>query len=169
MPLIHDAETWQRKLAALPLKSFRADETVLAAGTRTGQLLILKSGAVSVSRGGTTIATVSEPGAVFGEMSVLLDQPHAADVRTLEASQFHVADAVALMANDSAALLYVAMVLARRVDLANHALLELKRELATVEPVGLLDATIDKIQGLLGVIGEGYLRAGAGVSMFPPG
>jgi CRP/FNR family cyclic AMP-dependent transcriptional regulator len=167
--LIHDAENWQKKLAALPIASYRAGETVFAEGTRTGQLFILKSGAVSVSRGGTEIATVSEPGAVFGEMSALLDRPHGADVRTLEASQFHVADAVALLAKGSVALLYVATVLARRVDLANIALLELKRELSAGKPVGLIDATIDKIQGLLGLIGEGYLRAGAGASMFPPG
>jgi hypothetical protein len=29
-------------------------------------------------------------GAVFGELSILLDQPHTADVRTLQASEFYV-------------------------------------------------------------------------------
>ena len=169
MPLIHDAETWQRKLAALPLKSYGAGETVFAEGSKTGQLLILKSGAVSVVKGGTEIAAVAEPGAIFGEISVLLDQPHGADVRTLKPSQFHVADAVDLLTKDSAALLYVAMILAQRVDGANRALLELKREISAGEPQSLIDSTIGKIQGLLGAIGDGYLRAGAGVSMFPPG
>jgi len=36
----------------------------------------------------TEIAQVVEPGAVFGELSILLDQPHTADVRALETSQF---------------------------------------------------------------------------------
>jgi CRP/FNR family transcriptional regulator, cyclic AMP receptor protein len=36
---------------------------------------------------------VMEPGAVFGELSALLNQPHTADVRTLEASEFRVAQA----------------------------------------------------------------------------
>ena len=36
----------------------------------------------------TEIATVAEPGAVFGELSILLDQPHTADVLALETSQF---------------------------------------------------------------------------------
>ena len=40
---------------------------------------------------------VTEPGAVFGELSVLLDQPHTADVRAVTASQFHVADAASLL------------------------------------------------------------------------
>ena len=56
-----------------------------------------KSGAVAIVKGGTEIATVAEPGAVLGELSALLDQPHSADVRALEPSEFHVADAAALL------------------------------------------------------------------------
>ncbi len=168
MPPIDEAETWQERLAALPLASYGAGETVFAEGGRTGQLLILKSGAVSVVKGGTAIATVAEPGAIFGELSALLDQPHTADVRTLQSSQFHVAEAGALLAQDPVALLYVATVLARRVDYANQALLELKRELAAGEPPGLIDNSIDRIRGLLTAIGDGYIRAGTGLAMFPP-
>jgi CRP/FNR family transcriptional regulator, cyclic AMP receptor protein len=175
MPLIHDAETtsqsetWEQRLAALPVASYGAGETVFTEGTKTGKLLILKSGAVSIVKGGTEIATVAEPGAILGELSALLDQPHTADVRALEDSQFHVADAATLLAQDPVALLYVATMLARRVDFANQALLELKSELAAGEAPGLIDHTIGKIQGLLGAIGDGYLRAGTGLAMFPPG
>ena len=52
MALIHDREAWQSKLAALPLASYDAGETVFAEGTKTGRLLILKSGAVSIFKGG---------------------------------------------------------------------------------------------------------------------
>jgi CRP-like cAMP-binding protein len=169
MPLIHDAKTWEERLAALPLKSYGGAETVFTEGTKTGQLLILKSGLVSIVKGGTEIATVAEPGAIFGELSALLDQPHTANVRTLEPSQFHVADAVSLLAKDSVALLYVAMVLARRVDHANRALIELKGEIHAGESEGLIDGAIGRIQGLLSAIGDGYVRAGAGLSIFPSG
>jgi hypothetical protein len=40
----------------LPLATYRADEVVLAAGSRTGRLLFLKEGAVAVVRHGTQIA-----------------------------------------------------------------------------------------------------------------
>ena len=40
---------------------------------------------------------MSELLAVFGELSALLDQPHTADVRALETSKFHVADAALLL------------------------------------------------------------------------
>ncbi len=166
MAPIHDSEAWQERLAALPVASYGAGETVLAEGTKTGRLLILKKGAVAIVKSGTEIATVAEPGAVFGELSALLDQPHGADVRTLEVSEFHVADAAHLLA-DPAALLYVTLVLARRVDAANHALLELKSQIEAGAPPNLIEQTVDKIGGLLGAIGTGYLRAGAGYGGYP--
>jgi CRP/FNR family transcriptional regulator, cyclic AMP receptor protein len=112
----------------LPAVSIQAGETVLSADSTTGRLLILKEGKVSVEQEGVEIARVMEPGAVFGELSVLLDQPHTADVRALEASQFHVADAATILRIDPIALLYVATVLAQRLDSANRGLLELKRQ-----------------------------------------
>jgi CRP/FNR family transcriptional regulator, cyclic AMP receptor protein len=167
MTLIHDPEVWRQRLAALPLASYGAGETVFAEGTKTGRLLILKTGAVSIVKGGTEIARVAEPGAVFGELSALLDQPHGADVRALEASEFHVADAALLM-QDPAALFYVTELLARRLDLANQAFLELKIQIEAGEPPGLIEQTLDKIEGVLNAIGTGYIRAGVGIAGHHP-
>jgi CRP/FNR family transcriptional regulator, cyclic AMP receptor protein len=166
MALIHDPEVWRKRLAELPLENFAAGETVFAEGTKTGRLLILKSGAVAIVKGGTEIAAVNEPGAVFGELSALLDQPHGADVRTLEESEFYVSDAANLL-KDPAALLYVTMILARRLDAANQGLLELRSQIDAGAPPGLLDKTVDKIEGLLNAIGTGYLKAGAGFGGYP--
>lgn len=162
----HDAAAWQDKLAALPLARHAAGETVLAEGSKTGRLLILKSGAVCVVKGGTEIAKVTEPGAVFGELSALLDQPHTADVRTVEASEFHVADA-ALLLQDPAALLYVTTVLARRVDAANRALVELKGQVQAGASPREIEHTVGRIEKLLSSIGTGFIRAGAGYAGFP--
>jgi CRP/FNR family cyclic AMP-dependent transcriptional regulator len=92
------------------------------------RLLILKSGAVAILKDSIEIATVDEPGAVFGEISALLDQPHSADVRTLEDSQFRVADA-AQIANNPNAMLYLAKNLARRLVAADDILVDVKNEL----------------------------------------
>jgi CRP/FNR family transcriptional regulator, cyclic AMP receptor protein len=148
------------------VKSCGTGEIVFAEGTKTGRLLILKNGAVSILKGGTKIADVAESGAVLGELSALLDQPHGADVRTLKPSQFYIADATTWL-QDPAALLYVTMVLARRIDAANHGLVELKNQLEAGQPRSLLDTTLDGIQGMLGAIGSGYIRAGAGVAGYP--
>ncbi len=148
MPPKQDTEVWQRRLAAFPLASYGAGETVFSEGTKTGRLLILKTGLVSIIKGGTEIAQVAEPGVIFGEISALLDQPHTADVRTLEPSQFHVADAAAFLVNP-AALLYVATTLARSLDDTNQAFLELKAQLQAGEPPGLINKTVERIEGLL--------------------
>jgi CRP/FNR family transcriptional regulator, cyclic AMP receptor protein len=166
MALKLNAEVWKNKLAELPLARYAAGEAVFQEGTKTGRLMILKSGAVSIMKGEVEFAQVSEPGSVFGELSALLDTPHSADVLTLEDSEFHVADAEALL-QDPVALLYVTVVLARRIDAANQGLLQLKTMLESGEPVGLIDATLDKIEGLLSAVGTGFIRAGAGVSGYP--
>jgi CRP-like cAMP-binding protein len=166
MALIHDDGDWQSKLAALPCQSFDAGETVFAEGTKTGRLLILRSGAVSIFKGDVEFAQVAEPGAVFGELSALLDEPHSADVRALEKSEFYVADAAAFL-QDPTALLYVTVVLARRINAANQGLLQLKIMLEAGEPRGLIAKALDGIDGLMSAIGTGYIRAGAGFSGYP--
>ena len=93
MPLIPDPDLIEESLAALPLAKFQRGEVVLLAGSRSEQLLFLKTGTVAVVKDGIEIARVTESGAVFGELSVLLNQPHTADVRAVEPSQFHVARA----------------------------------------------------------------------------
>jgi CRP/FNR family cyclic AMP-dependent transcriptional regulator len=69
---------------------------VLVSGSRTERLLILKKGAVAIIKDNVEIAKVAEAGTVFGELSVLLDQPHTADACALEPSEFYIADATAL-------------------------------------------------------------------------
>jgi CRP-like cAMP-binding protein len=88
MPLIPDIAVFQRKLAGFPLATYQAGETVFTAGSMTGRLLILRQGAVAVVKEGVEIARVTEPGAVFGELSVLLDQPHTAEVRRWKPRSF---------------------------------------------------------------------------------
>ena len=149
MSLIPDKATFQNSLATLPVVTFQAGETVIADGSRTGRLLILRKGTVAIVKGDTEIAKVAEPGAMFGELSVLLDQPHTADVRALETSQFHVANATTLLTQNPIAVLYVATMLARRLDGANHALLQLKHQLLTGESQSEVAKTVSKMEGLL--------------------
>jgi CRP-like cAMP-binding protein len=145
-----DISAFQKSVAALPLATFRPNEIVLSAGSKTGRLLILKEGAVVIVEDGIEIAKVTEPGAVFGEVSALLDTPHTADVRALESSQFYVADANLLQ--DKAALRHVAAILARRLVDANEAFIELKRHLEVGKPRDVVNKAVEKIQELIGGI-----------------
>jgi CRP/FNR family transcriptional regulator, cyclic AMP receptor protein len=86
---------------------------------------------------------------VFGEQAVLLDLPHTADVRTLEQSEFYVADAPAMLAGDPTVALYVAAILARRLDAANRSFVEVKRQLQAGEPRSVIAKTVEKVAELL--------------------
>src|SRR4029078_13251038 len=145
MSLIPD-KTFQDRLATLPLTTYQSDQIVIADGSRTVRLLILKTGNVAIVKQGHEIAQVAEPGAVFGELSVLLAQPHAADVRTLETSQFHVADASTLLTQNPIAVLYVATMLARRLNGANHALIDLNNQLLALKRRSVVDQTVSKME-----------------------
>jgi len=160
MTVIPDKAAFQNSLAALGVVTYQPGESLIADGSKTGRLLILKKGTVAIEKEGREIAKVSEPGAVFGELSLLLDRPHTADVRVLETSQFHVANAAALVDQNPIAVLYIAKMLAHRLDDANHALLQLKSQLQAGEPHSVVAKTVNKIQGLLAVSGASLVYAG---------
>ena len=147
--LIPDFATFERRLAGLPVVKHGAGEVVLTAGSKTSELLFLRSGTVEVVKDGVQIASVNAPGSVFGELAVLLDQPYTADVRTLEQAEFYVADAPAILASDPTVALYVAAILARRLDAANRWLVAVKRQFQTGEPPSDIGKAIERVEELL--------------------
>ena len=152
MPLIPNTAVLQR-IMALPLATYQPGETVIAAGTKTGRLLILRKGVVTIEKDGTVIAKVTEPGAVFGELSALLNQPHTADVRTLETSEFRVARAE-LLEEDPVALMYVSAILALRLNLANQAVVELKSQIQLHHMIrSSIGKAVKKLEDLLSATG----------------
>src|SRR5262249_28640715 len=158
MPLIPNTAVL-KSIATLPLATYQAGETVLAAGTKTGRLLILRKGAVTIEKEGTVIAKVTEPGAVFGELSALLNQPHTADVRTLETSEFRVARAE-LLEEDPVALLYVAEILAQRLNLANQTVVELKSQIQLHHMIrSTIGKGVKKMEELLSATGADLVYA----------
>ena len=148
---ILDEAILQNSLASLPLVTYQPGETVIVEGSKTDRLLILRKGSVAIVKDDTEIAKVAEPGAVFGELYVLLDRPHTADVRALDTSQFHIANATTLLAQNPIAALYVATVLAHRLDGANHALIQLKNQLQAEEEHSVMAETVSRMEGLVAV------------------
>src|SRR6201986_89035 len=69
-----------------------AGTEVVHEGGRTGHLYVLIEGRLEVVKGDTVVASITEPGAVLGEMSVLLDTPHTATVRAASASAIYEID-----------------------------------------------------------------------------
>ena len=108
-----------------------AGTVLLSEGHTSGHIYVLAEGRIEVVRGQTQVAVVSEPGAVFGEMSVLLDTPHTATVRALsQATVYAYADAAAFLKSDPEVAFAIARLLAQRLNLATTYLVDLKRQYA---------------------------------------
>lgn len=129
------------------LETFAAGCDVIRQGDRTGCLFFLVEGTVEIFRDGVSVATSSEPGVVFGEMSALLEIPHTATVRTVAPCTFRVVpDASAFLESSKSVTHSVSRMLARRLNALNQYLVDVKQNL---EGDDNLDVVIKTLEGLL--------------------
>jgi CRP/FNR family cyclic AMP-dependent transcriptional regulator len=116
--------------------SFPAGKQVICEGETTGRLYVLVDGKLDVVKGGTVVASVSEPGSILGEMSALLGQPHTATVCAVANSKvYEFEDAAMFLRSQPNLALLVAKVLARRLSDATEYLAEIKRQYATLRGI----------------------------------
>ena len=132
---------------ALPLRTFTAGETVMAEGVTDGVLYVLVEGAVEIVKGDVQINTVADPGAFFGEVSVLLGLPHMATVKALRQSVFHVAaDPAGFLRSNPEIALAVAALLAKRLHFVTTYLTDLKRQFESHEGhLALVDEVLESL------------------------
>ncbi len=123
---------------------YPAGAELIRQGGRTGSLIVLKEGEVEVLRDGRFVSSIRQPGAIFGEMSVLLDRPHSATVRAVTDVQLYViADALNVLEAHPAWLLQIARLLAQRVNTTTAQLVTLKQEqLEAEEDVQILPSAV---------------------------
>jgi CRP/FNR family transcriptional regulator, cyclic AMP receptor protein len=108
-----------------------AGTIVLREGTKTGRLFILIEGRLEVIRGGAVVAVLAEPGALTGEMSLLLDRPHTATVRAAADSLiYEVDDAASFLNQQPSVALLIAQLLAQRLNVATTYLADLMKQYA---------------------------------------
>lgn len=131
----------------LPVREYGSGEVIIEQGGRSGALFFVKSGKVGVSRDGVCIAEIEEVGSVLGEISVLLDRPHIAEVRALAPTVLHVArDAEAFLRNHPEVNLFIARSLARKVDAMNCYLTDLKHQYADeTNHLGMVHEVLDSL------------------------
>lgn len=131
----------------LPEKPLGPGEVLLDEGGKKGILYILIEGSVEVLRGDLQINTVSEPGAIFGEMSVLLDVPHMATVRTLTPSRVHVVERASEFLQLHTDISYqLARILAQRLHGVTTYLVDLKSQFEDrKDHLGMVDEVLETL------------------------
>ncbi len=118
----------------VPVVAFEPGATLLAEGGKSGLLYILAEGEVEIVKGEFQINLVSDPGAIFGEISVLLDIAHMATVRAVTPCRVHeVRDADAFLQVNRDIAYHLAQLLARRLHGVSTYLVDLKRQFASQE------------------------------------
>jgi CRP-like cAMP-binding protein len=104
---------------------------VLHEGSKTGHLFVLLEGRLEVIKGDSVVAVLTEPGAVLGEMSVLLDQPHTATVRAAsDSAVYEIGDAASFLRDQPAVALLIARLLAQRLNVATTYLADIMQQYA---------------------------------------
>lgn len=131
----------------LPEGTFGPGEVLLAEGERAGILYILAEGEVEVLKGDFQVSTVSEPGAIFGEISVLLDIPHMATVKTLTHCRAYVVQQAGEFLQSNADITYqLARLLAQRLYGVTSYLVDLKGQFEDHEDhFGMVDAVLETL------------------------
>jgi len=128
------------------VRRFAPGEVVLEQGQATGRLYFLIQGTVEVVKDDVRLATSSQPGAVFGEMAMILGGPHTATVRALETSEFHlVEDPRAFFNGSPAACMHVCELLARRIDALNRYLVDVKHQYEGHDHIGMVDQILETL------------------------
>jgi CRP/FNR family cyclic AMP-dependent transcriptional regulator len=131
----------------LPERHFAAGEVLITEGTCAGGLFFLLSGTVSVTKEGVEIHKISAKGAIFGEMSYLLDCPATATVTAHEpcAVKF-VSDREEFIRKHPETALYIARILALRLNSVVGYLVDLKAQFKDHQDhFGMMDEILDSI------------------------
>ena len=130
---------------------FNKGDTVLEEGKPGELVYVLKEGAVRVETAGRELCKINEPLTIFGEISVLLETEHTADVIAEDDSTFYVIkDLVGYLRGSSEASLHVAKILATRVVNMNNTFVEVKNEIEQLQARGETGPSFR--QGLLRIV-----------------
>ncbi len=130
-----------------PSRVVEAGEVLLADGRPVPSLFVLLDGALRIEKGGVVIATITAPGACFGEMSLLLGVPATADVVAIDRSVLAVIDDAQSMLETEARLpLALARLLATRVQVMTTYLADIKQQYSDHEGgLGMVDVVLGSL------------------------
>lgn len=132
--------------AALPERRFEVGETIVAEGTAAGAVWVLVAGRLQISKGGVVINQVSEPGALIGEVSALLDSTYGATVTALEPSLLRRADdGHGWLRSDAEITRLVAIGLAERLNFVTTYLVDLKHQYGDAPGLSMVPEVLNQL------------------------
>jgi CRP/FNR family cyclic AMP-dependent transcriptional regulator len=135
-----------RLASHLPEIELAAGDTLVDEGRAAGGLWVLVSGALEVRKGTVQVNTITRPGALIGEISVLLDTVYSATVRATEPTRLrHAADGQALLASDPSITRLVAVGLAERLNFVTTYLADLKHQYGDAPGLSMVSDVLSQL------------------------
>jgi CRP/FNR family transcriptional regulator, cyclic AMP receptor protein len=127
---------------------FAPGEVMIREGDRRGAIYVLIEGTVAVVKGDIRVARIRTPGALFGEMSTLLDAPYTATVvAESPVTVKMVADGQAFLASSPVVALHTARILAQRLHDSTTYLADMKAQFGDrSDHFGMVDRIIGALQ-----------------------
>ena len=128
------------------IRDFSTGEVVIEQGGAIDCLYFLIEGSVEVVKDNTPVALASQPGVVFGEMSVLLGTAPTATVRALSPCRFYLVENPRQFLQESPGMcLHVCTLLARRLDSLNKYLVDVKAQFEGHDHIGMVDEVLETL------------------------
>lgn len=126
---------------------FEAGAVMIAEGQNTDTLYVLIEGKVEVLKGDVQVFVTAEPGAVFGEMSALLDISHTATVRAVAETRVYVGHGARQFLKSRPEITWcLSTLLAQRLHGVTTYLADLKAQFADHnDHLGLLDEVLETL------------------------
>lgn len=133
-------------VAGHPVCEFVAGDFILRQDEPCPELHVLLEGEVEVVRDDIRVAKITEAGSVFGEMSLLLGGPCTASVKALGPVRVaSLARPREFLASSAEASLYIAELLAHRIDALNRYLVDVKHQYEGHDHLGMVDSVLDTL------------------------
>jgi CRP-like cAMP-binding protein len=131
----------------LPVQNLATDAVLIAEGTQPDRMYVLRSGAVVIKRDDVAVARIDSPGAILGEMSVVLGKPATATVVAESEVTVHVVDdPEAFLMEQPGAALAILRTTATRLDGLTQYLVDVKQQYAGLEGhLGMVDQILDTL------------------------
>lgn len=130
----------------LPEVAFAAGDTVLREGGEAGAIWVLVSGSLQVRKGDVLVNTITRPGALVGEVSVLLGTAYGATVEAVEPCVLrHAADGQALLSSAPEITRLVAVGLAERLNFVTTYLADLKHQYGDAPGLSMVSDVLNQL------------------------
>lgn len=130
----------------LPEVELAAGDVVVREGGPSGSIWVLVSGALGVRKSDVLVNTITNPGALIGEMSILQGIAHGATVEAIEPTTLrHAVDGDGFLASDPAITKLVAVGLAERLSFVTTYLADLTHQYADVPGLSMVSDVLSRL------------------------